>query len=64
MFGGSETGVVLAGRREERDEEERDEEEKKLTLRLAALVKSGLENLGKVDETFLPVVRVHAAAVQ
>lgn len=31
MFGGSETGVVLAGRREERDEEERDEEEKKLT---------------------------------
>lgn len=28
MLGGSEAGVVLAGRREERDEEERDEEER------------------------------------
>lgn len=28
MFGGSETGIEFAGRREERDEEERDEEER------------------------------------
>lgn len=61
MFGGSETGIEFAGRREERDEEEhdeeeRDEEETKLTQKspqkekrsasFAARVKSGPENLG------------------